>query len=341
MRPDGAGVLLRLRGGGGHRADQERGGLAGRVGADQGDLIGEGVVARVPQTRDDRGREGRQGTRKLQVVEPREVRHGPATPDDHQGVQRLVLVRGAGLRDRAGQAPGRFPALEGRLQIHEFQYPGALQRVRLSPEVAQARRTLRADDSHAPEVGGHGLQAVQPVHAFALQGVPQGVQFQGSVAQREFRGDIHHMQREAVLGVKLGSAEQQHLEARRERAARGAAKLAFQAEAFAGPQGRAALGDLHAVFELHEVQVQVAAVGDARQFCAHPNGPRHTPRDDLPHVFQHLSQFQKLFGGARRFRLRFAGRSGAPGRPLLRHRRLPSTRPATAASRPSTTLPRA
>ena len=143
------------------------------------------------------------------------------------------------------------------------------------------------DDRHPRKVAGHGQQAVEAVDPTGDQFGPHRFEPQRRVAQGVFGGDVEHVERKAVLRVKLGGAEEQHLQpGAQRRAARRPPELGLQRKAFAGPHRRAALGDL---------------TNPARAALAHAGA------EPTPHAPQGLRVPIGADGGADRL-LRVAGR---------------------------------
>lgn len=127
--------------------------LRGRVEPPVGHFVQDGRVALVPDAGEDRDRQPAGASGQLEVVEPRQVGHGPAAADDDQGVERPLPVSGEGRLEGLEQARRGGGTLEGRPEEEELAQAGAVQPVGLLAEVAESGRGLRADHGHADEVG--------------------------------------------------------------------------------------------------------------------------------------------------------------------------------------------
>ena len=148
----------------------------------------------------------------FQVVEPGQVGHRPAAPDDDQGVEGPLPVGGEGLVDGGADRGRGVEPLEGRPEEEEVAEPGVLEPVGLPAEVAQARRGLGADDGDPDELDRGGEALVPVVEAVPDEPLPDAGQLGGEVAQGVGRVHVLDDQVEAVEGVEPDPGQAEDLD---------------------------------------------------------------------------------------------------------------------------------
>ena len=99
-----------------------------------------------------------------------------------------LAVGGEGLVDGGADRGRGVHALEGRPEVEELAEPGVVEPIGLTPEVAQARRGLGADDGDPDELVGRWEAPVPLVEAILDQPLPDAGQLGGEVAEGVAKG---------------------------------------------------------------------------------------------------------------------------------------------------------